>query len=203
MRLLNRGVESLIDAMESFGVLVTELFLLPFLFVRYSVPRFAFLAVHLLPRGHLASFLRAKLSQRLGNASAASQSLITILADLDGQYPAQVSSSQRRMLGRVFRELMVCYLRQGMIEQALGLVLRANKRLGPGGVAGFPKINPQTVQIIKAGLAASQVMEQAASRGMFKEGKPIKVQRKAPQAEASPRGAGPRVIPFPNHPRGL
>ena len=193
----NLAMQIVLDIVESIAVTISLVLLAPFLVLRFSAKNSWHLIQHLLPQGVLASFLRAKLSQRLGNHQGAALIFDQIIRVFERGFTPLGSEAEEveEILMTLYKELLGSYLRLGQFDHASSLVLRANGFIGSDGIEGYPELCVQSAHIVKAGLAAGRLLDEGGLKDLFQSGKPVVVRTSTVPTEIPDNTVSPAPVP--------
>lgn len=169
MDIVNSAIQVVLDILESMTVAFVLVLIVPFLMLNISPKSSWFLIRKLLPKGVLASFLRAKMYKKMGNYHGSALIVEQIIRVFEGgDFPLGLNSKESEALSFLYSELLSCYLGLGQLDQAASLVLRANGFIGCDGIDGYPEFTVQSAHIVKAGLAASRMLDERGLKKIFK-----------------------------------
>ena len=163
MKYLDMFVFGLVDLVESIGVAASIILVKPFMMVsridkwiggwrRISA---------LLPRGLLALVWRAELEKLLGNNDEVAAILIGVINTLEEEHRFDKENKTVTDLLTIFyTELVKAFLVAGRLDDASSMLVRAHGILGGGHLPDLPRLDIRTAHIIKAGIAASRLLEE-------------------------------------------
>ena len=202
MSAIKLAMQVLLDIVESLTVFFSILVFAPFTLFRLSARKHFLLVRRLLPLGVLSSFLRARLSQHLGNHQGAALIYDQIIRLFEGGCtPLDPRHKElTEILEILYPELLASYLSLGRFDHASSLVLRAHGYIGCDGIEGYPELCVQSAHIVKAGLAAGRLLEEGGLKNFFQTDNPQAYKQAAGpvrKAEKPPvsKGEG-KVLPF-------
>lgn len=151
----------------------------------------------LLPQGLLARSARIAIDWRLGNFDLAIVQAEALIGQLEQNFQKHPNSHiRRRVLFDLYSVLVRSYLHTGHMDEAMQVVIRANKSLGVDRLLG--ELDAKTAHLVRAGLAAGRLLDGGGLATMFVKSpsKPAVVQKPESAPPAHPQ-LGDNIIPFP------
>ena len=202
----------LLEVLESIGLGICLILAAPLsLFRRLDhVFQVGEYAGYLLKKRLFAALLRARLDYKMGNFQQSVVLLGPIVNHLEQVIRAEPSAPLRlkRLLCTLYCDMQQLYLLSGQVEEAVFVVIRAHQCLGLDRLPSNPDLDLKTAHVVKAGLAASKLLEEGGLATLMvrqgeepvvsRPGKSSSKQKLGPSFE-SPRKRpdGAVIIPFP------
>ena len=161
---------------------------------------------YLLRKRLFAALLRARLDYRMGNYQQSVVLLAPIVQHLEQQLKSNKTAplKLKRLLCSLYGDMQRLYLLSGQVENAVQIVIRAQQHLGIDRLPSNPDLDLKTAHVIKAGLAASKLLEEGGlATLMVRQGEEPIVSRtpggepKPKPVQPKPKGTGAQIIHFP------
>ena len=179
----------------------------------------------LFPTRLMSRSIRVAIDWRLGHFDAAIAQAEAIITQVEGYYLQKPDSEVRRkVLADLYTVLTRAYMHAGHIDEAMQVILRAQKSLGSQRLVGLVDLDAKTAHLVRAGLAAGRLLDGSGMATMFikthhADNTPKNTSEKdhrqqgpavstdtanssRPCQGSTPKDQGARVIPFPGgHPQ--
>ncbi len=201
-----------LEILESIGLLLCIILAAPLRFFRRmdSFVQIGEYAGFLIEKSLFAALLRARLDYRMGNYQQSVLLLAPIVQQLEKivQKDKNAPLKVRRLLCTLYCDMQQLYFLCGQMEEAVLIVIRAHLSLGIDRLPSNPDLDLKTAHVIKAGIAASKLLEEGGlATLMVRQGEDPVVSRQSPKnSTLGPRPIKPEppkanrgaiVIPFP------
>ncbi len=202
----------MLEFLESIGLGICLVLAAPLSFFRRLDHLFQLAdhAGYLMRQRLFAALLRARLDYRMGNYQQSVVLLGPVVLHLEHKLKTgkALPLKLRRLLCLLYSDMQRLYLLSGQVEEAVQVVIRAQQNLGIDRLPSNPDLDIRTAHVIRAGLAASKLLEEGGlATLMVRQGEEPVVSRTPsadqrsksttrPQARKS-EGRGATIIEFP------
>ncbi|MCX6128314.1 MAG: hypothetical protein NTX25_04525 [Proteobacteria bacterium] len=154
----------LIEVLESFGLGICLILAAPLVLFRRldRIFQIADHAIYLIQKGLFASLLRARLDYLMGNYQQSVVLLEPLALHLEQLIRDNKATDIRfkRLLCTLYSDMQRLFLLGGHLDNAVQIVIRAQLHLGIDRLPSNPDLDLKTARVIKAGLAASKLLEE-------------------------------------------
>src|SRR5690606_35259300 len=154
----------MLEFLESLGLGICLVLAAPLSFFRRLDHLFQLAdhAGYLMRQRLFAALLRARLDYRLGNYQWSAVLLAPVVLHLEHKLRTgkALPLKLRRLLCLLYSDMQRLYLLSGQVEEAVQVVIRAQQNLGIDRLPSNPDLDIRTAHVIRAGLAASKLLEE-------------------------------------------
>lgn len=119
------------------------------------------------PFGLLTALVQTSIDWRFGRISRLITEIEGMIASFEPLRGRVDGKFERHALMALYLRLVQAYMISGQIEDAINVVMRAHASLGIERLPGLGELNHRTAQILRAGIAASRMMESGGLAALF------------------------------------